>query len=182
MDTAANHIDIKTGDINPVGRHPEDILSNKCHNDFCIDHIQCGSMEWFLQSLKYQDTCLQRKICAWGEADVLETLSSDWQDSQTVWWKGRAVKVGSKRYRRLIRKAYEAMYLWSARFRDVLMSTEGKELRYDSGCDDPCTTLLTDKEFCKILTDLRRANQRAYQTVLYPRMWPNSYGVEEDYI
>lgn len=74
------------------------------------------------------------------------------------------------------------MYLWSARFRNVLMSTEGKTLLYNSGSTNPYKTILTDEEFCKVLTDLRERNLEDYKKYRYPRRWPNCYGVEEDYI
>lgn len=48
-------IEIKVSDIDPVGRHPEDILSNLCKNTFCIDEVYCQCMEQFLHSLKYKD-------------------------------------------------------------------------------------------------------------------------------
>ena len=50
------------------------------------------------------------------------------------------------------------MFLWSARFRDVLMSTERKKLLYNSGKTNAYMTILTDNEFCKVLTDLRERN------------------------
>lgn len=65
------------------------------------------------------------------------------------------------------------------RFRNALMETEGKQLLYDSGRKDPYKTILTDQEFCKILTDLREHHKG--ESLNYPRMWPSSYGVDEDY-
>lgn len=175
-------IEIKTSDIRPQGRHPEDILSNLCCNDFCFDDVQCGCMEGFLQSLKYRDEKRQRAVCLMGGMDARRQSISDWQKDQIVWWKGRAIHRQSSKYRQLVRDAFTAMYAWSARFRNVLMSTEGKELRYNSGKQDPYKTILTDQEFCKILTDLRVSKKMEYKSVRYPRLWPNSYGVEEDYI
>lgn len=176
------YVDIKTENITPIGRHPEDILSNLCGNDFCFDDVQCRCMEGFLQSLKYQDEEQQRKVCLMNGTDARQDSNSTWEKSQILWWKGRPIKRQSSEFRRLVRKVYESMYEWSARFRDILMSTEGKELRYNSGQNDSHKSILTDKEFCKILTDLRASNKWAYRIVQYPRMWPNSIGVEEDYI
>ena len=173
---------IKTTDICAKGSHPEDILSNLCGNDFRFDEVSCGCMEGFLQSLKYQDMEIQRKICGMKGTEARQHSISEWQESQTVWWKGHAINRQSSEYNQLVRNAYVAMYLWCGRFRDALMSTVGKQLLYDSGRNDSHKTILTDQEFCKILTDLREERKDEYKRVLYPRMWPNWCGVEEDYI
>jgi len=61
------------------------------------------------------------------------------------------------------------------------MSTEGKQLLFDSGIKDFNKKVLTDKEFCEIITYLRDTHMEEYKNCRYPRMWPNSYGVDEDY-
>lgn len=172
---------IKSADICTKGRHPEDILSNFCGNDFCFEDIQCGCMESFLQSLKIQDENLQRKICLCKAYELDRYTIPEWDGSMPLWWKGHQIDRKSAKYKRLLRRAYEDMYLWCARFRDALMATTGKKLIYDTGETDSDTTILTDKEFCAILTRLRRKNIIAYKICSYPRMWPNSYGVDEDY-
>lgn len=45
----------KAIDIGSKGLYPANVLSNLCGNKFEIDGFQCGSMEGFLQSLKYAD-------------------------------------------------------------------------------------------------------------------------------
>lgn len=179
LTNSAMIIEIKTEDVCAKGRHPEDILSNLCHNDFCFDGVQCSCMEAFLQSLKYTDEKRQRAICFWGE-DEEEHSTSDWQKSQSLWWKGRPINRQSRKYLRFIGKAYDAMFIWCNRFRTALMETEGKQLLCNSGKDDPHKAILTDQEFCKILTDLRESHKG--QSLYYPRMWPNSFGVDEDYV
>lgn len=180
-----NEVIIKVKDIHPEGRHPEDILSRLCNNDFCYDKVQCGCMEAFLQSLRYPDSEIQKQICVMSASELgyrLESYSSpDWQETQTLWWKGNTIKRDSREYRRLIYDTYSAMFRWSYRFRTVLMQTDDKKLIFNSGSSVPSKSLLTDKEFCKILTRLR-ANRRHMNWKQMPRLWPNSYGVEEDYI
>ena len=173
---------IKTTDICAKGSHPEDILSNLCNNSFFFDGIQCEGMEGLLQSLKYQDIELQRKVCLMTGNEAQQHSISDWQKGQIVWWKGRAINRQSPGYHQLVYNAYAEMYLWSVRFRDALMSTVGKQLLYDSGKKGSYKTILTDQEFCKMLTDLREDKKDEYKRVGYPRLWPNWYGVEEDYI
>lgn len=176
---------IKEKDINPEGRHPEDILSRLCNNDFCYDGIQCGCMEAFLQSLRYQNPEIQRQVCVMSASELGYRLEEyptiDWRENQTLWWKGKPIKRDSRKYRRLIYEAHADMFRWSYRFRSVLMQTAEKKLTFDSGNHNPWECLLTDKEFCKILTRLR-SNRRYTNWEHIPRLWPNSYGVEEDYI
>lgn len=180
-----NPVVIKSRDIHPEGRHPEDILSRLCNNDFCYDKVQCGCMEAFLQSLRYRDEEIQRKVCVMSASELGYQLewypAPDWRHSQTLWWKGKPIKRDSREYRTLIYRAHSEMFRWSYRFRSVLMQTLDKKLVCNSGDDDPRTCLLTDKEYCTILTRLR-ANRRHTPWQHIPRLWPNSYGVEEDYI
>lgn len=170
---------IKTTDVCAKGRHPEDILSNFCNNDFCHDGVQCACMAAFLQSLKYKDEELQRGICFTFGDYVSRYSTSDWQKDQTVWWKGQPMNRQSPEYLDFVREAYQSMFLWCGRFRYALMKTEGRQLVYNSGKEDPYKTILTDQEFCKILTDLRECHKG--KSLDYPRLWPNSYGVDEDY-
>lgn len=173
---------IKSKDVHPQGRPPEDILSNLCHNDFCYDKVQCSSMESFLLSLKYQDEKLQHDICFTDSKYLSEYDTSDWQKDQILWWKGLPINRQSPEYLKFISDAYKEMYLWCGRFRDALMATLGKQLSCDSGRKDPYKAILTDEEFCKILTDLREEKKDDYKKYSYPRRWPNSYGVDEDYV
>lgn len=176
-----NVIIIKSDNICAKGRHPEDILSNRCNNDFCFDGVQCGSMESFLQSLKYQDPVLQAKICIEDAKYLGQYDTSYWQKDQILWWKGEPIHRQSLKYIRLIYRAYSELYLWCGRFRDALMGSVGKKLLYDTGNDDKCRTVLTDNEFIHILTKLRNRRKLEYKFKIYPRLWPNSYGVNEDY-
>ncbi|PWL60354.1 MAG: hypothetical protein DBY35_08580 [Bacteroidales bacterium] len=170
---------IKTTDICAKGRHLEDILSNFCNNDFCYDGVQCKCMAAFLQSLKYKDEKQQRDICFTFGDCVSKYSNADWQKDQIVWWKGLPMDRQSPEYLDFVNEAYQSMFLWCGRFRNALMETEGKQLLYDSGRKDPYKTILTDQEFCKILTDLREHHKG--ESLNYPRMWPSSYGVDEDY-
>lgn len=176
-----NILIIKSDNICAKGRHPEDILSNRCNNDFCFEDVQCSSMESFLQSLKYRDAVLQAKICL-VDANYLRPYdTSDWQKDQVLWWKGEPVHRQSLKYIRLIYKAYNELYLWCGRFRDALMGSIGKELLYDTGSNDIHQSVLTDNEFIRILSKLRERRKREYKLKIYPRLWPNWYGVNEDY-
>ena len=149
----------KAVDIWSTGRYPANVLSNLCDNEFVFDGVQCGSMEGFLQSLKTEDEDYQLQICRMGgraakkEAEDVRLFS--WRKRQTVYWKGKAMHRQSEEFALLVREAYKAMFEQNQCFREALLSTKGKRLYHSRGEDDPTKTILTEKEFCEILTELR---------------------------
>lgn len=88
-----------------------------------------------------------------GNARKMSVTS--WQTDQVVWWKGQAIDRQSEEYQRLIRRAYQAMFEQSERFRAALMQTRGITLVHTSGEPSSYKTILTPSEFCGILMDLR---------------------------
>ena len=88
-----------------------------------------------------------------GNARKMSVTS--WQTDQIVWWKGQAIDRQSEEYQRLIRRAYQAMFEQSERFRAALMQTRGITLVHTSGEPSSYKTILTPSEFCGILMDLR---------------------------
>ena len=149
-DAEANTLDIRSN-----GRYPSNVLSNMCSNGFRFEGMVCGSMEGFLQSLKYQDRDKQRQICSMKGGNARKRSVNSWQTDQVVWWKGEAYDRQSEDYQKLIRRAYGAMFEQSERFRAALMQTRGTTLIHSSGEANPYKTILTPQEFCQILTDLR---------------------------
>lgn len=135
--------------------YPSQVLSNLCSNPFTFDGVQCGSMEGFLQSLKQQDRDKQRQICAMKGRNAKRATTTRWQADQIVWWKGIAIDRQSEDFQQLLRHAYQAMFDQSERFRAALMATRGMKLYHSRGKSDPFKTILTEQEFCQILTDLR---------------------------
>lgn len=144
-----------TLDIRSNGVYPSNVLSNLCSNGFRFDGMVCGSMEGFLQSLKHQDGDKQRQICSMKGGNARKRSVTSWQTDQIVWWKGQAYDRQSEEYQALIRRAYQAMFDQSERFRAALMQTRGIKLIHSSGETNPYKTILTAQEFCTILTELR---------------------------
>ena len=144
-----------TLDIRSNGLYPSNVLSNMCSNGFRFDGMVCGSMEGFLQSLKYQDPDKQRQVCSMKGGNARKRSVNSWQTDQMVWWKGQAYDRQSEEYQALIRRAYQAMFDQSERFRAALMQTRGITLVHSSGETDSYKTILTTQEFCQILTELR---------------------------
>ena len=145
----------KAIDIWSHSEYPSQVLSNLCSNPFTFDGVQCGSMEGFLQSLKQPDHDKQWQICAMKGRNAKRASTARWQADQIVWWKGVAIDRQSEDFQQLIRHAYQAMFDQSERFRAALMATRGMRLYHSRGKSNPFKTILTEQEFCKILTDLR---------------------------
>ena len=144
-----------TLDIYSKGLYPSNVLSNLCGNGFRFDGMVCGSMEGFLQSLKRQEPDKQRQICSMQGGNARNMSVSSWQTDQIVWWKGQAIDRQSEAYQQLIRRAYQAMFEQSERFRAALMQTRGITLVHTIGEPSSYKTILTPAEFCGILMDLR---------------------------
>lgn len=144
-----------TLDIRSNGLYPSNVLSNLCSNGFRFDGVVCGSMEGFLQSLKHKEKDKQLQICSMKGGNARKRSVTSWQTDQIVWWKGQAIDRQSEEYQKLLRRAYQAMFEQSERFRAALMSTRGITLIHSSGEKNPYKTILTEKEFCQILTEMR---------------------------
>ena len=136
------------------------LLSNLSNNCFCFDGEECASMEGFLQSLKQQDKEKQRHLCSLKGREARSMASHRWRKSQIVWWKGRVVDRQCSDYIHLVRHAYEAMFKQSEPFRNALMATGKKRLYCSRASRNSFETILTEQEFCRILTGLRREAQQ----------------------
>lgn len=147
--------DSNTLDIRSNGIYPSNVLSNLCSNGFRFEGVVCGSMEGFLQSLKQKDRDKQLRICSMKGGNARKHSVTSWQTDQIVWWKEQAYDRQSEEYQKLLRRAYQAMFDQSERFRAALMSTRGITLIHSSGEENPYKTILTEQEFCQILTDMR---------------------------
>ncbi len=145
----------KAVDIWSKNAYPADVLSNLHSNGFRFDGMVCGSMEGFLQSLKRKDPDKQRQICSMKGRNAKNMSVSDWQTDQIVWWRGKVIDRQSKEFMELIGRAYRAMFEQNKSFRSALMSTRGMALYHTKGERNPFKTILTEKEFCSILTDIR---------------------------
>lgn len=145
----------KAIDIWSKAPYPANVLSNLHDNNFCFDGVECGSMEGFLQSLKQKDIDKRCHVCCMSGKEAKRMTNADWQVNQTVWWKGRAIDRQGNDYQQLIFRAYLSMFVQNEPFRTALMETCGKILYHSQGESDSRKTILTEQEFCEILTRLR---------------------------
>ena len=145
----------KAIDIWSKNPYPADVLSNLHSNSFRFEGMVCGSMEGFLQSLKYKDTDKQRQICSMKGRNAKNKSVTGWQTDQIVWWKGKSIDRQSGEFLEFVAKAYQAMFEQNKSFRAALMSTRGLTLYHTKGEQNPFKTILTEDEFCSILTNMR---------------------------
>lgn len=149
----------KAIDIWSKNKYPANVLSNLHDSIFILDDVECHSMEGFLQSLKHQDEERQKQICKMKGLDAKNQSTSDWQENQIVWWRGKAINRQSEDFSSLVDRAYTALYQQNRCFREALYSTRGKRLLHSRGKNDPHETILTETEFCTILTKLRDSDR-----------------------
>ncbi len=159
----------KAVDIWSKSPYPADVLSNLHSNGFRFDGMVCGSMEGFLQSLKHQNPDKQRQICSMKGRKARNMSARDWQTDQIVWWKGKNIDRQSGEFMELVGRAYRAMFEQNKSFRTALMSTRGMELYHTRGEHNPFKTILTEKEFCSILTDIREQYDKRDKQTEKPR-------------
>lgn len=153
FDKTTNRLDIRSN-----GLYPANVLSNLANNEFVYDGVHCGSIEGFLQSLKTEDTELQREICLkyGGSAKDFTKKLASWKDSGILYWQGKEFKRDSKEFFELVLGAYKALYEQNSVYRTALKSTIGSILTHTSGKDKITETILTKEEFISILNKLRK--------------------------
>ena len=156
-------------DIWSKSPYPANVLSNLHSNGFRFDGMVCGSMEGFLQSLKHKNPDKQRQICSMKGRNAKNMSASDWLTDQIVWWRGKAIDRQSEEFMELVGRAYRTMFEQNKSFRTALMSTRGMTLHHTKGERNPFKTILTEKEFCSILTDIREQYDKRDKQTKKPR-------------
>lgn len=142
-------------DIHSKGKWPSYMLSNFYPHEFEFDGTKCGSIEGFLQAIKRNDANFQTMICALSRKEAKMRSTQTWQKEQNLYWSGKTYNRHGNQYQFLIRRVYRTMLAQCPKFREALKATGDKTLFHTIGNMDPHKTVLTEKEFCKILTELR---------------------------
>lgn len=149
-------------DIHSKGKWPSNALSNFYPHRFKFDSVWCASMEGFLQSLKTPSIAEQKEICGLSGKDAKMRSTDNWKADQTLYWNGsRGIKRDSDQFQALVRKAYRAMFEQCPEFYEALKATGNKRLYHSIGNPIQSDTILTEKELCDILTELRLEIQLA---------------------
>lgn len=141
--------------IGSGGAYPSNALSNFAPHPFQLDGVPINSMEGFLQSLKTKNPDMQKYICTLvGIKAKRAGQSKNWQDTQTLYWQGRAYARDSDDYTALITRAYDALFQ-NVKFRKALKATGTATLLHSVGSRKKQDTVLTKQEFISNLTRLR---------------------------
>ena len=142
-------------DIGSGSKYPAGALSNFSPHPFELDEVEINSMEGFLQSLKFKSPEMQEEVCKLvGYAAKKKGRNKNWQQSQTLYWKGKELQRKSNAYQKLLDRAYEAMYK-NTKFKKALEASGTANLTHSIGRSKESETVLTTREFCSRLTKLR---------------------------
>ena len=142
-------------DIHSCGKYPSYMLSNFYPHEFIFEGIRCGSMEGFLQSLKTNNLERQRMVCGLSKKEAKNRSIETWKKEQNVYWNGKIYNRHGNHYQFLLRRAYRQLLSQSPQFRKALIATGDKRIYHTIGKNDPRQTIITENEFCAILTELR---------------------------
>lgn len=143
-------------DIRSGCGYPGSALSNFAPHKFVIDEVECGSMEGFLQSLKFKNPDMQAVICKLvGKAAKFAGKKKKWWREQKLYWRGKEIKRDSQEYQDLLDRAFSELCIQNSKFRLALLATGNATIEHSMGKTDESKTVLTRQEFCSRLTKLR---------------------------
>ena len=144
-------MDIKTGKPYPAGA-----LSNFCPCPFSVRGIACGSMEGFLQGLKFKSAEMQRNVFSMtGAAAKKRGARKNWQRTQTPWFQGEPIKRESPEYQTLLDEAFAALFKGNQKAKKALLDSGDNPLSHKTGRRNPKETVLTQTELCGRLMRIR---------------------------
>lgn len=146
-------------DVYGLGKYPADALSNFAEHHFVIDGVECRSMEGFLQSLKTENPICQQEICRLtgkrAKKRCTETAETrDWRKDGILFWQGREINRFAAEYQDLLNRAFDLLFENKA-YREALKASGNRKLIHTVGKNDPCDTILTERELCDQLYRLR---------------------------
>ena len=145
-------------DISIYIDYPFKTLSNLHKNPFIYDGVECAGMEGFLQSLKFENEHMQRKVCLlYGARAKGKGAKVEWWQTQTLFWKGKQINRHSNEYQILINEAYYYMMISNENYQEALLATEDNNIVHTLGNDNAKKTILTEREFCDRLLKMREA-------------------------
>ena len=85
-----------------------------------------------------------------------------WWLDQKLYWQGRPMDRQSDEFKAIVREAFDALST-NEDFQKALLATGNKRLFHSMGKSDPTKTILTEEEFCTLLTEIRTRLQNGRQ-------------------
>lgn len=145
-----NNVDIRAGTSSGA-------LSNFAARPFVFRGVECNSMEGLLQSLKFKEPEMQKHICTLvGKKAKFSGKNKNWQRTQILYWQGQEIKRDSQEYQELLDEAFETLFTQNEKAKAALLATGNATLRHSIGKRKINETVLTEREFCSRLTELRK--------------------------
>ena len=143
-------------DIGSRNKWPANVLSNFHDNPFYFDGIYCASIEGLLQAFKTKYANEQIRLCGLPgpEAQEAGREYNDWKDSQYLHWNGKSYERGSVEYWELLLRVFDIENMSSDKIAGLL-ATGNRKLVHSIGKNDKTQTILTEDEFCRLLTIAR---------------------------
>ena len=144
----------KAVDIGSNGAYPACELSNFTPYSFV-------SMEALLQGLKFEGIEKQNKIFKLvGIQAKFKGKKRKWYLDQRLYWQGKPMMRDSEEYQSIVEEAFNAL-AQNNDFQRALLATGNRRLYHSIGKNDPTKTILTEEEFCSILTKIRMRLQNS---------------------
>lgn len=144
-------------DIGSGKKYPERALSNFAPHEFTIDGVKCGSMEGFLQSLKFSKLNMQNYVCSLiGLKAKYKGKRKKWWREQKLYWQGKTYDRHGEAYQNLLNRAFEQLAK-NESFKKALFATRAAVLTHSLGKNDEHKTVLTERELCSRLSKCRLA-------------------------
>lgn len=151
-----NNREPETIDIGSEAEFPAGELSNFTAHSFTFRGIECASMEGLLQSLKSDHPGWQLAICSFvGKEAKRRGKNFRWQETQTLYWQGKAIDRHSNEYQELLDEAFDVLYTQNEAAQIALLASGDARLTHSIGKSDPRETVLTEHEFCSRLMQIR---------------------------
>jgi predicted NAD-dependent protein-ADP-ribosyltransferase YbiA (DUF1768 family) len=160
--------------ISSKSDYPARELSNFTARTFVLDGVTCYSIEGVLQAVKFEERITQKRICQMTGAEAKASGKlSNWKDTQILWWRGVAMGRESQEYQNFLTRLFRAVFDQDPSFRKALATTGTRKLTHSMGKSNLKVTVLTEQEFCSLLSVLR-ANIPA----VTPKAIPNSISLK----
>lgn len=123
--------------INITSRSPDPIIqliSNFAHTPFEFDGLHFGSVEAFWQGLKFVNQSRREEIAPL-HGQMARQAGFDAQESMTIEYRGRQVRVGTSDHWQLMARACWAKFSQHAASREALLSTGERPLMHKTRKD-----------------------------------------------
>ena len=150
-------------DIGSKAGYPASALSNFSPHPFVFDGVECNSMEGLLQAFKFDKPHIQVEVCKLVGIYAKrrgQKRNKAWKRVQKLWWSSAEYYRHSDEYQQLLDQAFDAL-AENDSFRRALLATNQSSLTHSIGKSKRKDTVLTVREFCSRLENIRTRLQES---------------------